>query len=233
MARFSTPRKIVIDNAKGFKANQLVKFCQENVIVLIHSTTYYPQGNSLVESSNKILVRIIKKLLQENKKACDSKLKFSLWVDKISTKRSIGTSPYQLVYGTNVVFPISLGSPFMKLLQEKESETNDIQRIINNLIEVHELRGNIFRIAEDYKGNIKSRFDQKAKPNDFYVGDLFLRWDARREKKGLHNKFDHLWMGPFKVTTYRGHNVFILDNVDGSNYQGGPVNGRFLEHYLT
>jgi hypothetical protein len=33
-----------------------------------HSTAYYPQGNGLAESSNKTLVNIIKKTLQENKK---------------------------------------------------------------------------------------------------------------------------------------------------------------------
>ena len=62
-----------------------------------HSTSYYPQGNGLVESSNKILIRIIKKLLDDNKKAWHKKLIFALWENKISLKKSIGTSPFQLV----------------------------------------------------------------------------------------------------------------------------------------
>jgi hypothetical protein len=37
-------------------------------IQLVHSTSYYPQGNGLVESSNKSLVRIIKKWLEQNTK---------------------------------------------------------------------------------------------------------------------------------------------------------------------
>ena len=36
--------------------------------------TYYPQGNGLAESSNKSLMRIIKKLLQDNKKAWHTNL---------------------------------------------------------------------------------------------------------------------------------------------------------------
>ena len=75
----------------------------------------------MVESSNKRLVRIIKKLLEDNKKAWHAKLKFALWVDRVSTKKSIGTSPFQLVYGTDVVFPASLGAPVMNSLQEQDT----------------------------------------------------------------------------------------------------------------
>jgi transposase InsO family protein len=83
----------------------LIKFCEQFKIALIHSTPYYPQGNGLAESSNKILIKIIKILLEDNKKAWDSKLKFSMWVDKVTTKRSLGVSPFQLVYGVEAIVP--------------------------------------------------------------------------------------------------------------------------------
>ena len=69
---------------------------------------------------------MIKKLLQENKRAWHTKLKFALWEDRISTKRALGTSPFKLVYGLDVVFLASLGLPVMKYLQEQESEPNAI-----------------------------------------------------------------------------------------------------------
>jgi len=75
-------------------------------IQLVHSTSYYLQGNGLAESSNKSLVRIIKKLLEDNKKRWNSKLKFSLWADKVTKKKSIGNSLFKLVDGIDVVFPI-------------------------------------------------------------------------------------------------------------------------------
>ena len=64
------------------------------------------KGNGLVESSNNILVTIIRKLMDNNQKSWDSKLKFSLWADRVNDKRSIGTSPIKLVYGTESIFPI-------------------------------------------------------------------------------------------------------------------------------
>lgn len=57
--------KIITDNAQDFKSRRLIRFFHQYHITLGHSTAYYPQGNGLAESSNKSIVRIIKKVLQE------------------------------------------------------------------------------------------------------------------------------------------------------------------------
>jgi len=100
IAIFGYPSIIINDNATYFKSETLIKFCEQFGISLIHSTPYYPQGNGLAESSNKSLIKLIKILLEDNKKTWDSNLKFTLWDDIVTTKRSIGVYPFQLVYGT-------------------------------------------------------------------------------------------------------------------------------------
>eukprot|EP00253_Pinus_taeda_P002932 PITA_02932 len=115
----------------------MIHFCHKFHITLGHSTAYYPQGNGLAESSKKILINIIKKVLEENKKNWHRKLTNALWADRLSTKRSIGMSPYELVYGMEARFPSSLGIPAIKLLQEIQAEPNDIQRRINQTIHLH------------------------------------------------------------------------------------------------
>jgi hypothetical protein len=144
LSRFGCPRKIIIDNATTFISKKLIEFCSKYQITLGHSTTYYPRGNGLVESSNKILLNIIKKMLQENNKSWQKKLVHSLWVDKLNTKRSIGMSPYQLVYGIDVVFPTSSGVLVMKLLQKVQAEPNDIQRRINQMIQLQQSREEVY-----------------------------------------------------------------------------------------
>ena len=72
--------------------------------------------------------------MEENRKNWHKKLTNALWADRLTTKKSIGTSPYELVYGMEVVFPSYLGVLVMKLLQEAQVETNDIQRRINQTI---------------------------------------------------------------------------------------------------
>ena len=107
------------DNAPDFKAGALVNMCESMGIQLVHSTSYYPQGNGLAESSNKSLVRIIRKLLEKNEKSWDSKLKFSLWDDRVTNKKSIGTSPFNLVYGTDAIFSMQLVLPVATVLLGK------------------------------------------------------------------------------------------------------------------
>lgn len=114
--KFGCPYKLVIDNVAAFREKELADMCDSMGIKLVHSTSYYPQGNGRAESSNKSLIRIIKKLLEDNKRNWDSKLKYALWANKVTTKKSIGNSPFKLVYGTKVVFPIQLTLPVAKFL---------------------------------------------------------------------------------------------------------------------
>ena len=65
-------------------------------------------------------------------------LKYALWADRITIKKAIGTSPFQLVYGTNVVFPVQIGIPAMKFFQDSQDEPSDIQRRIYALIELQQ-----------------------------------------------------------------------------------------------
>jgi transposase InsO family protein len=143
LSRFGCPRKIVIDNAQAFKSMAMVSFFQKYNIILDHSTTYYPQGNGLAESSNKSLITIIKKVLDENKKSWHVHLKYALWDNWIETKKSIDTSPFQMAYGTDVVLPINLVLPVMKLWQDEKEEPNHVTRRINQLIEVQQHRAEV------------------------------------------------------------------------------------------
>ena len=123
---------------------------------------------------------------------CSSDLN-ALWENRLTTKKSIVTSPYQIVYGMDVVFPSSLGVPVMKIIQELQVETNGIQRKINETIHLHQTREDVYLKSQVVQENIKKIFDKKTKEDDFYIGDKVLKWDSRREEKGKHGKFDFLW----------------------------------------
>eukprot|EP00253_Pinus_taeda_P024218 PITA_24218 len=191
-SRFGCPHKIITDNAAAFRAKELVEMCDLMGIKIVHSTSYYPQGNGLAESSNKSLIRIIKKLLENNKKNWDAKLKYALWADRVTIKRSTGCSPFKLVY--------------------------DREQLVEK--------------ATTHQQKVKEAFDMKEKRNNFGVGDLVMKWDAFKEKKGNHGKFDALWTGPFIISQIQGNNTFILKRMEGETVFDGPVNGRFLKNYV-
>jgi hypothetical protein len=106
-------------------------------------------------------------MLIENKKSWDSKLKYDLWDDRINTNISLGISPFQLVYGIEYVFPTQIGLPILKLLQEEMEETNDIQRRILQIIQVHQKREELNHLTEAYQRKIKLSFDKKNKKEIF------------------------------------------------------------------
>ena len=101
-------------------------------------------------------------------------------------------SPFQMVYGTDVILPINLALPVMKLWQDSKEEPNDITRRINQLIEVQQNRVEVDEKLQKYQDNMKALFDQKAKDREFLPGDLVLKWEARKEDAGKHGKFDQI-----------------------------------------
>eukprot|EP00253_Pinus_taeda_P022354 PITA_22354 len=163
LSRFGFPEKIITDNAAAFKSKNMINFCHKYHITLGHSTAYYPQGNGLAESSNKSLINIIKKLLEENKNNWHRKLTNALWADRLSTKKSIGMSPYELVYGMEAKFPSYLGVPTIKLLQEIQAEPNDMQTRVNQTIHLQQTREQVYDRAQMLQQKLKKIFDKKAK----------------------------------------------------------------------
>jgi hypothetical protein len=90
-------------------------------------------------------------LLEDNKKAWDSKLKFSLWDDRMTTKRSLGLSPFHIVYGTKAVFPPQLSLPVEKFFQDCQGEPDDMIRRIHQLVEVQQNREKVMDRAHDHQ----------------------------------------------------------------------------------
>ena len=106
ITRFGVFAKMTTDNAKDFSLVAMSSFCFKYDIILSHSSNYYPQGNGLAESSNKSLMTIVKRIIGDNKKSWDSKIKFALWADRITKKSATGKSPFELVYGTNLTLSV-------------------------------------------------------------------------------------------------------------------------------
>ena len=61
---------------------------------------------------------------------------------------------------------------------------------------------------------------------------MVLRWDARKEQKGKHGKFDNIWFGPFVVSKFLENNTFILQTLDGEELSN-PVNRRIVKHFYS
>ena len=136
------------------------------------------------------------------------------------------------MYGTDAIFPNSLGVPVMKFIQELQTEENDIIRRINQTIHLQQTREEVYNKALQKQDSIKRLFDRRTKARNFNIGGKVLKWDSRREDKGKHRKFDN-WLGPYAIHSAAGNNAFFLQELNGEKLFGGLVNGRMLKHYFS
>ena len=119
----------------------------------------------------------------------------------------------------------------MRLLQEADSEEDDIQRRINQMIHLQQTREEVSQTTSRIQERIKKIYDHKTKADKFQLEDVVLRWDARNKDKSKHGKCENIWNGPYKILAYRGQNAYFLQEMNGEECSGGPVNGRLLKHY--
>jgi hypothetical protein len=124
---FGALSKITTNNAKAFSSLALVEFGFKCGIILSHSSNYYPQGNGLAESSNKNLMNIIKKVVEEKKKAWDRKINYALWEDRITTNTSTGKIPFEIIYGLEAKLHVNLQIPILCFAQQYTTEEEAIQ----------------------------------------------------------------------------------------------------------
>jgi hypothetical protein len=83
---------------------------------------------------------IVKKIVGENKRSWDSKIKYALWTDRITKKAATGKNPFELVYGLDVKLSMHLKLPAYSLLQDFSTEKDAVQNRINQMIELDENR---------------------------------------------------------------------------------------------
>ena len=83
---FGVPSDMVFDNVAYFSSTLLTEFTLDKGIIIKYSTNYYPQGNGVAESTNKNLVRILKKTVIDNQKNWHNLLHNALCVHRVTPK---------------------------------------------------------------------------------------------------------------------------------------------------
>eukprot|EP00253_Pinus_taeda_P014792 PITA_14792 len=231
--RFGLPSALIFDNASYFSGNAIIDFALKRGFKLKYSSNYYPQGNGLAESTNKNLIRIIKRTVDQSQKNWHKTLVNALWADRITKKASISTSPFNLVYGKEVVLPTHLIIPSLSLVQYiDEVSTSSLQLRQMEIIKLDEQREKAKKTHAHHQALIKSSFDSSIMTRKiFQMGDLVLKLDKAHEEKGKHTKFQKMWLGPFQIVEVIGPSTFVLQDLAGRK-DSLRVNGQILKIYF-
>jgi transposase InsO family protein len=83
--RFGLPQTLTTDQGAAFMSHQFKEFAGSLKIKLLNSSPYYAQSNGQAEASNKALVKLVKKKIEENPRRWHEVLSEALWAHSVAT----------------------------------------------------------------------------------------------------------------------------------------------------
>ncbi|XP_070008113.1 uncharacterized protein LOC142165171 [Nicotiana tabacum] len=123
-----------------------------------------------VEAANKNIKRILRKIVHNHRK-WHEKLSFTLLGYRTTMRTSTGATSYMLVYGTEVVIPVEVEIPSLRVIQE--AKLDNVQWIHvrqEKLILIDEKRMDAVCHDQQYQDRMASAFNKIVKPRQFTPG---------------------------------------------------------------
>jgi hypothetical protein len=199
--RFSIPQTLTTNQGTSFISGQVRDFIESYKIKLLNSSPYYAQSNSQAESSNKTLIKLIKKKIEDNPRRWHEVLSEALWDHRISRHGATKVTPFELVYGQEVVLPVEVNLVVYRLAKQNELSVVDYYDLMmNNIDEVTDKRLQGLKKIENDKIRVARAYNKKVKLKSFQVSDLVWKTILPVGTKdykygsGLQVGKDHMWL---------------------------------------
>jgi transposase InsO family protein len=116
--RFGRTQTLMTDQGASFISHQFKEFVGALKIKLLNLSSYYAQANGKAKSSNKILIKLIKKKVNEYLRRWHEVLSKALWVHRTSKHGATKVMPFELVYGQEAVLPIEVNLQTCKIARQ-------------------------------------------------------------------------------------------------------------------
>ncbi|XP_051117307.1 uncharacterized protein LOC127242016 [Andrographis paniculata] len=184
----------------GFTSDRVVAFATQYGITLLHSSPYYAQANGQAEVANKILIGVIKKVVEDNPRRWHKVLGEALWTCRQYRNKSTGCTPFHLVYGQEAILPLEITVPSLRVL--KQNLLNPEQyatAMLQRLDDVHEDRMMALDNIQVNKARVARAYNNKVRRRTFYEGDLVWKTVLPEGfKDNTFGKWSHTWEGPYQ-----------------------------------
>ncbi|XP_034197371.1 uncharacterized protein K02A2.6-like [Prunus dulcis] len=228
VCKFGIPYKKVTDNGTPFVNKQVSSTLSGYGIKHRRSTPFYPQGNSQAEATNKIILRILSKMVYEYEGGWSVHLLDALWAYRTSPRSATCYSRYSLVYGFDAISPVEITIPTARV-----SAVNDLEWDVKSCSD--------WRLLDRKKSRSRKKngtlphcsqaYNRTVKPQTFKRGDPVLKVveHVRRLVSGP-SKFAPQWEGMFAVKEVHSSSYYRLIPVKEGMLMD-PINGKWLKPY--
>jgi transposase InsO family protein len=197
--RFGIPQTITTDQGTQFTSLEFREFAESMGIKLLNSSPYYAQANGQAETSNKIMIMIIQKKIDQKPKRWHSALNEALWAYRMAPHGATRTSPYKLVYGHHDVLPWEMQLESRRVVLQKDLSSKDYNDLMmDELEDLHMIHLRALENIEKNKMRVAKYYNKKVKVKQFAEGDLV--WKTLLPigtKYSTFDKWSSNWEGPF------------------------------------
>jgi len=230
--RFSIPQTITTDQGTMFTSGEFDEFAISMGIKVLNSSPYYAQANGQVEASNKGIIKLIKRKVEENPRRWHTLLNEALWSYRMACHGSTKVSPYQLVYGHDAVLPWEIKTGSRRTSFQDQLTTDDYATLMKDeLDDLAEHRLKTLISIEENKERVANWYDKKVKDKEFADGDLvwklILPIGTKSPKFG---KWSPNWECPYRISRSAPGNAYILETLEGVEFPRA-LNGKYLKRY--
>jgi hypothetical protein len=130
MHKFGIPQTLTTYQGSSFVSCQIHEFNESLRMKLLSSSPYYAHANGKAESSNKILIKPIKKKIEENPKRWHEVLLKALWAHRIFKHSATKVTPFELLYGQEVILPVEINLVALRIARQNELSVVDYHNLM-------------------------------------------------------------------------------------------------------
>jgi hypothetical protein len=185
-------------------------------IKLLNSSPYYSQVNGQAEASNKRVIKLIKRKIDEYPRKWHTVLNEILWAYMMACHGAMKVSPYQLVYGYEAVLPWELKLDSRRITFQDQLTADENPALMKD--EFEDLPGHRLKAlvnVEVNKAKVGRWYDKKVKVKTFDQGELVWKLILPIEKKNSKfGKWSPTWEGPFRISRCVPSNPYILETLE-------------------
>ncbi|BHF60516.1 hypothetical protein SprV_0100348100 [Sparganum proliferum] len=205
ICRFGVPLSIHSDCGANFDSKLLQEVCDLLDIYKTRTTPAHPEGNGLVERTNRTLNQLLKAFAEDHHPHdWDKRLPCAMMAYRANTHTSTGYPPFLMLTGRQ--FRLPADSRFPQPAASEYAPDSYVWQLQDLLRSTYTLARNHLGAAAERQ---KTYFDRQVHGNPYQLGDLVWRFRPV-PPLGTAAKFFHPWEGPFVVVDVIHPTTYVL-----------------------